>query len=512
MVAQTGGLQPGPDATSGPVAIIDIGSNSVRMVTHDGLSRAPAPIFNESVLCGLGRGLPVTGRLDPDGTRLARATLKRYVALAGAMKVELVDVVATAAVREAVDGADFVASIADVCGLQVRVLSGEEEGRLAALGVISGIPDADGVMGDIGGGSVELVALDHGVPGAGATLPLGPLRLKRTGDARAARATIDAALHEVPWLADLEGRAFYAVGGAWRALARLHIAERDYPLRVLHHYMLPRAEIRALADDISGLDSPDAARRNGIPRKRRDVLPLGALTLVRLLDLGKPDRVVFSAHGLREGLVYDRLPLAVQRQDPLIEGCLGLVAWAGRLREHGSVLRDWTAPLFSGESAAAARLRHAACILSDIAWRAQSDYRAEEALQHVLSAPLAGIDHPGRVFVGLAVHARYDGGIVGAAAARVNGLITDASAEEARKIGIALRLAHTLIPPSAQALANVALECTGDRLTLRLSPDGRDLMGEVVRRRLDKLAEAVGKSAHVEVAGMSAAMVGPTNT
>jgi exopolyphosphatase/guanosine-5'-triphosphate,3'-diphosphate pyrophosphatase len=500
MVPETRGLEPASRAVGGPVAIIDIGSNSVRMVAHDGLTRAPTPIFNESVLCGLGRGLPDTGRLNPEGARLARATLKRFVALADAMEAELVDVVATAAVREATDGTDFVASIANVCGLDVRVLSGEEEGRLAALGVISGIPDADGVMGDIGGGSLELVVLDRGAPGPSATLPLGPLRLKTVGGTRAAQRRIDGALRQVPWLGALEGRAFYAVGGAWRALARLHIAEHDYPLRVLQNYTLPRDTMRALAHEISHLDSRDAARRNNIPRKRRDVLPLAALTLVRLLDLARPDGVVFSAYGLREGLVYDRLSPALQRQDPLIEGCLRLVAWAGRLPDHGSVLRDWTAPLFVGESASAARLRYAACILSDVAWRAQSDHRAEEALQQVLSAPLVGIDHAGRVFLGLAVHARYDGGIAGAAAARVQGMIGDAAATEARKIGLSLRLAHTLIPPSALALANVSLDCTGDRLTLRLSPAGRDLMGEVVRRRLDRLAEAFDKSAHVEVA------------
>ena len=159
------------------VAVIDIGSNSLRLVVYDAPRRAAHTLLNEKVMCGLGRGLERTGRLNPEGVVQAKANLQRFVALARAAGAARIDVLATAAVRDAEDGADFVNDVEKRLSIRVRVLPGAEEGRLSALGVLAGIPDAAGVVGDLGGGSIELAAIGNGRVGSVATLPIGPLRL-----------------------------------------------------------------------------------------------------------------------------------------------------------------------------------------------------------------------------------------------------------------------------------------------------------------------------------------------
>ena len=159
------------------VGVIDIGSNSIRIVVFSGATRAPLPIFNEKVMCGMGRRLHSTGKLDPDGVDLALGNLPRFAAAAEALGVDRLRVVATAAIRDALDGAQFIARVRETAGLKIEIISGETEARLSALGLVSSLPEADGVIGDLGGGSLELVRLDKGALGPQATLKLGPLRL-----------------------------------------------------------------------------------------------------------------------------------------------------------------------------------------------------------------------------------------------------------------------------------------------------------------------------------------------
>ena len=233
-------------------AVIDIGSNSVRLVVFEGLIRAPLPIFNERVLCGIGRDLASSGALHEGGVELALSSIERFVTISREIGAGEPDAVATAAVREARNGLQFVERVRERCGLEVRVLTGVNEARLSALGAISAIPDADGVMGDIGGGSLELVVLNAGEIGESVTLPLGALRLMGLTPQQQVKA-IDQAVDSVPWLNDLKNKTFYAVGGAWRSLARIHMAQRDYPLRIVHQYQLTRSDANTLAGVISGL-------------------------------------------------------------------------------------------------------------------------------------------------------------------------------------------------------------------------------------------------------------------
>ena len=489
---------PLPPRAEAPTAVVDIGSNSVRLVVFDGPFRAPAPKFNEKVLCGLGRRLTQTGRLDEDGVRLATATLRRFVALARRMGVEDLQVVATAAVRDADNGADFVAEIERQCQVPVRVLAGAEEARYSALGVVSGIPDADGVMGDLGGGSLELVALDQGRLGQGLTLPLGPFRLAGLGE-DAARGQIDRAFAAVPWLDAVRGRSLYLVGGAWRAIARIHMAQTNYPLRIIHHYRLSLGEADEIARLLSRQSRESLLRLEGVPRRRHDTLPLAALTLRRLLKRVAPREVVFSAHGLREGMGYAALSEAVQAEDPLLAAARDMAAYEGRFGEHGTELFEFTAPLFGGEGAAQARLRQAACLLADTAWRVNPDYRGEQAFRRILRAPFAGIDHPGRAFIALAVYARYEGGCNEQTVAQVRGLAREEELARAVRLGLALRLASTLSGGAAGVLGEITLVPEGGSLLLEAAPSAVDLMGETVVRHHEALARNLGLNSDFRV-------------
>ena len=204
-----------------PVAVVDIGSNSVRLVVYDGLRRSPTPVFNEKILCGLGKGVAITGKLADSGIARALAALRRFRALAKQIGVKQVFAVATAAAREATNGQTFIESAEEAIGVGINVLSGKEEARYAALGVIAGIPEADGIVGDLGGGSLELIDVQDGKLRDGITLPIGPLRLidMSGGSIKRAKEIVDEYLEKATLLGNLKGRSFYAVGGTWRNLA-----------------------------------------------------------------------------------------------------------------------------------------------------------------------------------------------------------------------------------------------------------------------------------------------------
>lgn len=484
------------------LGVIDIGSNSIRLVVYQPAGRALIPILNEKTICGLGRGLAEHGRLSLEGRAHALETLARFAILAEAMAVGSLDVVATSAVRDAADGAEFVAAVERRCRVSVQVLSGGEEARLSAQGVLADVPDADGVVGDLGGGSLELVALNKGRVGAHVTLPLGVLRLldRAQGDVARAAELIDKELAKIAWLDELKGRRFYAVGGAWRALARIHMAQTGYPLRIIDRYMVKRARMESVVTLVSRMSRRSLERIPGVPRRRMDALPMAALVMERLLRRGSPKRVMFSGFGLREGVAMGRLPAPVQKQDSLIAVCLDAAWRYGRDVATASALQAWSAPLFGkSESTDEARLRHAACLLSDVAWADHPDYRAEQALNRVMRLSVLPIDHPGRAFLGLAVFHRHGGSAEHPAVQPVRAMVDDQARDRARRLGLVLRLGATLSGGAPALLASTSLSRDGERIALVLPRDRMVLAGEDVQRRLHALADAFGlKPAVVE--------------
>jgi exopolyphosphatase / guanosine-5'-triphosphate,3'-diphosphate pyrophosphatase len=475
------------------VAVIDIGSNSLRLVVFDGLKRSARVLFNEKVMCGLGRSLNKTGKLDEDGVAMARANLQRFVALARSLGAAHLDVLATAAVRDAADGPVFVQEIEKRLNIPVRVLSGEDEGRLSAMGVLAGTPTAAGIVGDLGGGSIELIEVAKGNVGRAATLPLGPLRLADLADDdKNLKDVVDRLLATVPWLGAPQDSNFYCVGGAWRGLARIHMAESQYPLHIIQDYTLSRGEAEKFLDFIAKQSRKSLDGIAGLSKKRLEVVPLAGRVLARIMKRMDPKRIVFSAWGLREGHHFTMLDPAERAADPLITACVETARIHERFGEIGEALNAWVAPLFPKETPEQKRLRRAAALLSDIAWNEHPDYRAEQAVRHALYMPVGGIDHPGRAFLAAILHARYGGRGTVELLAPLE-LLDDDELIFARGVGLALRLAYTLSGGVPGGLHGTSLVLSGHDVVLALGGDGGQRFGESVQRRLDSLAKAMGR-------------------
>ena len=485
------------DRSARRVGVLDIGSNSVRLVVFTGDRRAPFPIFNERALCGLGADLRETGRLSETGRASAIDNIARFVEIAREMRLERLEALATAAVREAANGPAFAADLERRFGLPVRVLTGDEEARLSALGVASAFPGADGVVGDLGGGSLELVDLAGGTPARFATLPLGPLRLgEPAGRGRKPlRRRVDAHLESLDWLDRLAGRPLYAVGGSWRGLARAHMADRGYPLRIIHGYTIGAGDA---IDFLKGV----SRRAEGLgpafegSRRRAGTLAMSALALWRLLRLGGAESVVFSAFGLREGCLYDRLAEEERRRDPLLSGFPDVVRPFGRFPLDEGELERWIAAFLAEPPPE--RLLTAICMLADTAWAEHPGYRGEHAFHKVLRLPLVGIGHEDRVFAALAILARYNGRIDHSAAAEVSALIPEARRARALAIGRALRFGFAFCGGVARLLRRTEVSRAGGRVTVRHPPDMAAALGDTVARRVAELSEALGAEVALE--------------
>jgi exopolyphosphatase/guanosine-5'-triphosphate,3'-diphosphate pyrophosphatase len=492
-----------------PLGVIDIGSNSVRLVVYEGAVRSPTPLFNEKVLCGLGRSVASTGHLGEDAVACALAALTRFRAIARVLEVKNLRAIATAAVRDAADGPDFIARGEKACGTRIEILTGAEEANLAAQGIMMGFLDADGIAGDLGGGSLELIDIAGNRLNEAVTMPLGGLRLIDLTDDKLDKALplVDEHLSKVAWLTKGRGRRFYAVGGTWRALAKVYMEQTDYPLRVMHGFTLPTRTAIAFCEAVR--KSKRLAAVPGvseISKPRREVLPYGALTLERLLRRLEPSEVVFSVFGIREGLVYRLLPPYEQRKDPLISFCEDYARLRSRSLEHARELCTWTDALFQeqgpDETEEERRLRHAACLISDIGWRAHPDYRGEQSLNVVAHAALGGIDHPGRIFLALSVYFRHAG--LGEQhgehlSERLKGSLSKRLQKRARIVGAAIRAAHMLSIGMPGVIDETPLSYEGNKLVLTIARPHAGLDGDRLRRRFAALAELLDRTPLVRI-------------
>jgi exopolyphosphatase/guanosine-5'-triphosphate,3'-diphosphate pyrophosphatase len=485
-----------------PVAVIDIGSNSVRLVVYEGLVRSPTPIFNEKVLCGLGREVASKGVLAKDAIEKALSALVRFRALCGVIQVERVHAIATAAVREAKNGPAFIKDAASACGIAIDVLPGPREAQLAAAGVFAGFYKPDGVVGDLGGGSFELVEVAGDRSKNGQTLPLGGLSLVDSSEHSLdkAKKIVRNALSDSPALSNLKDRIFYAVGGTWRALARLHMHHTGYPLHVTHGYAMETDAALEFCDYVQRVDPDTLSDIEEISAGRRPLLAYGALVLREVLRAGKPSRVVISAFGVREGLLHEQLPPEERARDPLMAAASALNLLRSRSPRHGEELIGWTDAFMASteteETAEEKRLRHAACLLADIGWRAHPDYRGEQSLNIIANAAFAGVDHPGRAFLALAVFYRHVGWKE-EPSDLLRKLATERLLERARVLGTAMRVAYLASASMPGVLPRAPMRVEKGLLVLRLEGELAALSGDRLKKRVNQLGKLIGRKSEI---------------
>ena len=472
------------------VGIIDIGSNSIRLVIYDGPARVPAALFNEKVMVGLGKGVSRDGMLDSDAMERALLALSRFQRLAAQMGVPRPRTVATAAVREAGNGQMFIDRVLDL-GLPVEILSGHDEGRMAGLGVIASILHADGVVGDLGGGSLELARVIDGEVRETSSFPLGVLRIDavKAQGPRALRSLVARTLKKTGWVGKGAGLPFYMVGGSWRSLARLDMHQTGYPLPIVHHYRMPPETAQHLVRVLAQLGRKRLREVPGLSGSRIPTLSHAAslLSLVAR-ELGSSELIV-SAYGLREGLLFEELSPYQRAQDPLIASTREEGARQGRFPEHGDLLDRWIAPLFEHETPAQVRIRHATCLLADVGWRAHPEFRAERGVETALHGNWVGIDSRGRGMMAHALWTSFGGHGV---APEIGSLCTAAEIAAAERWGFALRLGQRFSGGVADALLGSRLAINGARLELHVEGDNAVLYGEPVERRHKTLASSMG--------------------
>ncbi len=482
------------------VGVVDVGSNSVRLVVFDGAARSPAYFYNEKIMCALGAGLSETGRLNPLGRRRALSAIRRFQRLAEGMGLDGLSAVATAAVREAEDGPDFCAEVLRETGVTIHVIDGAEEARLSAQGVLLGWPGSYGLVCDIGGSSMELAEINDGEVGRRVTSPLGPLKLRDIKGGKKGRKTfINDTLDRLQAQMGVQQNRLFLVGGSWRAIARIDMERRAYPLHVLHEYRMSGKSVRATARFIAENDLEELRARCGISSSRMELVPLAIEVLRGVVRRFKPHDIAVSSYGIREGLLYEQMPDNLRARDPLVEACRFAEAKDARLPGFGKVLYDFVHPLFRNAGPDRLRLVKAACLLHDVSWRAHPDYRAQTCFDNATRANLGGLKHSERVFLGLALLHRYRNKREGTGFEAMSEMIDEKARLQAEILGKAMRFGAMLWMQNTDDMGRLDWYPKKRDLHLILPPTAEALFGEVAEARFQSLVSALDATSRVRI-------------
>lgn len=487
-------------------AVVDIGSNSVRLVMYAGPARAPMMVFNEKALCGLGERDLTTGALKPGPMHDALSVMRRYKLVIDSVRPRQVTVFATAGVRDATNGDVFLAALREM-GFEPTLFSGDEEARLAALGILSGAPEiahtpGGALAGDIGGGSLELCHVGHDHPdgiGPRVSLPLGGLRLSTQfqEDRKGARAHVAEVLASVPWLKTCPSTVLYAVGGAWRALGRVAIGQQRYPVEVLDYFELRQKDVQGLCGVIAKQSVSSLEEMPGVQRRRAPTLPFAAMVMEELFAATPLERLVFSASGVREGVLFDQLTAEDRAQDPLLVLAAHMSAQApGLAPPDPDLLLGFLAPMFPGWDRARCRLWRTAAQLSNLAVHLHPEDRAARAARLGMSLPFHGLNHHGRALIAAALYHRHGGAQSALDRYVPTSLLGEEDRQDALRFGLALRFICKFDPTGSAALVQSRLSTDGTTLRLELPPAQEALWGVGLDKRFARFAAAFDLTVH----------------
>ena len=482
------------------VGVLDIGSNSIRLVIYKGVDRVPIPVFNEKVLCKLGEDLEKTGRLSEVGCRIAIDNIARFTKLVKRMKLSEFHVVATAALREAVDGSEFSEELERKFNFRINILSGESEATLSALGVLSAFSNLDGVIADLGGGSLELINVENGKIQDQISLPLGSLRLRTLKDCNPSSLMlmIKDEISRVSWISKFNKRPVFAVGGSWRNLARMHMSADKYPLRIIHGYKIASPSFILFLEKITHSSLKELEVMGGVSKKRIKEVTISAFILKSLLELGKNNSIIFSAFGIREGCIFKNLSSEEQKKDPLLINCEKIASSTRRFTLTSNELENWALPLFKGLDKHNRRLLKAACKLSDFAWPDHPSYRAQQAFLKILRFPAIGLTHDDKAFLALTILVRYGGNLSDFESENWNKLIPPERLNTALKIGTAIRLGITLSAGLDGLLQQIEMVKRKKVIMIRYNPEVILINREAIAQKVENLSKHFNCSVELE--------------
>lgn len=489
--------------------VIDIGSNSVRLVIYRIVDGAFFPIHNEKVLAALGEGVSETKMLSQKGVELSLQAIRRFKLLLDAWQIKNYDAIATAAVRYANDGQDFINKIEEQTNLKVRLISGEDEGRLSALGVKFGSVNAKGFMGDLGGSSLELVSLENRPNLKKESWPLGPLAMGEFVGAKNLFKNIDSVKTRIEKILDASNvinsakqSEFHAVGGAWRAFANIHMVVRNYPIHILHNYSVNAQDALEVASFISSQSRKSIEKIAGVSSRRAETLPYAALLLKSIIEKSQIQKVVFSSYGLREGVLAERFEFNDLSENPIIASALAIGVKSKIERIFSDNLYIWLKNLIEFASVKLNLLEEkaflkAATYLANIGSDYHPDHRAKLAYDTVLQAPYPSASHEDRLKMARIIAKRYGAKDDEMMAYCNDRSIAPHNLEFANIIGLGMRLASAISANEGHLLAKTNLVIVGDKITLKIANKDMDLMSPSVEKRLNALADLISKKVEV---------------
>ncbi|WP_379545809.1 Ppx/GppA family phosphatase [Qipengyuania sp. DSG2-2] len=475
-------------------AIIDIGSNTVRLVLYGASMRAPKVLLNEKVAARLGRDIASSGELAQEAVDLALRGMERYALVLGDLGITDIEVVATAAVREAANGEDFLGQLRAL-GFAPKVLSGVDEACTSAWGVIGAFPKARGMVADLGGGSLELVNVTGGAPSDAISLPIGTLRLPEMADDHAG---LKKALEKKLRKADIvkTDGSLYLVGGTFRAMAVFAMQRAGTPLTDPHGLSLPYDEAIKVAKELAATSSDDLQAEPRISSMRAGMLPDAAVLILTLLKHLKPDRVIISAWGLREGLLFSRLPDHARRQDPLLAGVAHFAAQRGAPPLLATRVAGWTVGAVAKNVQGSERLRLAATMLSLAAMQIEPNLRIRQGVEWALHKRWLAVDPVGRAMMAAAICANGNNLDL---PDELHAIAGDDALEEAICWGYATRLCRRLGGRSRKSFESSQLLVEDGTLILRLLTSHAALFGVPNEKDLGLLADRLKLDARMEV-------------
>ena len=474
-----------------PIAVIDIGSNSIRLVIYASGGRYPFPLFNERSNCRLGEGLGEDAVLQPERIQVALAALSRFAQIMSAMKVSTVHAVATAAVRRAVNSVEFTGPAEAIIGKPIQVLSQIEEAHFVSRGLTLNIPDASGLVADLGGGSLEVVKLDQGAVQNSTSFNFGHLSTVSQDE-------ITDAFASVPWLGAGQPGRIYGVGGSFRALGLAYIEQTGYPLSVLHGLRIQGDEANNLLAAFCR-ESPDMS---GVPLGRQKTMSTAALIMWNLLRESSAKQIVVSGTSIRDGLIADRELGAGDRADFLQVVCQEISRTSHRFAGVPEALMALLRPLFTAredrdpdmvaqDRQRFERLLEAACYLSDMCWNEHEDVRGGLGARRVLGLPVNCITHKERVWLAVAIYHRYVGRKTNMSRPHeLSFILSRRRRAEATTIGLGLRFALTFSGGTSNSLEKLRFTNDGKRLTLHVDPSCAALVDSHTLRRFQQLAQS----------------------